>query len=70
MKPSPEAETQNPKPSPEAKTENPKPTPQATAKKPYNKPVLKVYGTIEVLTATVAPNSTSDGGGAGMNRTS
>jgi hypothetical protein len=39
-------------------------------KKPYNKPVLKVYGNIETITATVSNTSPQADGGTGtMNRT-
>lgn len=45
--------------------------PQDTPKKRYQKPILKVYGDIQALTATVLNTSSQgDGGGAGtMNKT-
>jgi hypothetical protein len=43
--------------------------PQETPKKRYRKPVLKVYGDVQALTATVSFNATADGGSGGMFRT-
>jgi hypothetical protein len=43
--------------------------PQDTPKKRYQKPILKVYGDIQALTATVSNTAFADGGSAGMFRT-
>ena len=45
-------------------------TGQNKAKKAYSKPVVKVYGDIRTLTATVFNTSANgDGGTGGMNKT-
>lgn len=46
-----------------------KSTQQCDAKRPYRKPTLKVYGTIEKLTATVSISGHSDSGTGSMFRT-
>ena len=44
--------------------------PRNNSKKPYERPKLKLYGSVEIATAAVDVNSaTMDGGGAGMNKT-
>jgi hypothetical protein len=42
---------------------------EVPSKKPYQKPKLKVYGNVEVLTGTVNNMGQLDGGGGGANRT-
>jgi hypothetical protein len=43
---------------------------QETSKKQYGTPSLRVYGSIEAITATVLNTSThADGGTGGMNKT-
>jgi hypothetical protein len=54
----------------EAEAKNSTPGPQVKTKKPYSKPVLKVYGNIEAVTASTALlASTADGGSLLMNKT-
>jgi hypothetical protein len=42
---------------------------RATPKKRYRKPILKVYGDIQALTATVSNMANADTGTGAMNRT-
>ena len=44
-------------------------SPKLGLKKPYRKPQVRVYGTIETLTASSFVTGADDGGSAGMNRT-
>jgi hypothetical protein len=43
--------------------------PQDTSKKQYKKPVLKVHGNVQALTATVSFTAHTDGGSGSMART-
>lgn len=53
-----------------AKPASQKPDKAGISKKSYTKPVIKVYGSIETITATVFNTSTqSDGGSGTMNKT-
>ncbi len=44
--------------------------PSSKQSKLYNKPVLKVYGNIETITATVGNTNNMDGGTGSMQKTS